>query len=143
MVDPVGAVLSLWQPRSHIGAQLVNDFGALCWMELVSDDLERAKSFYGELFGWEYEAVGGTYTGIRNAGRRNGGMRARAEGEQGMPPNWLPYFRVESADAHLEAERLGGRTRLPPSGTAIGRRAVIVDPQGAVFGVLEDSVGIG
>jgi predicted enzyme related to lactoylglutathione lyase len=143
MVDPVGAVLSLWQPRSHIGAQLVNDFGALCWMEHVSDDLDRAKSFYGDLFGWEYEAVGGNYTGIRNAGRRNGGMRGRTEGERGMPPNWLPYFRVESAEAEHEAELLGGQTLLPPSGTAIGRRAVIVDPQGAAFGILEDPAGFG
>src|ERR687898_30331 len=32
--DPTGAMVSLWQPRSRIGATLVNDPGALCWNEL-------------------------------------------------------------------------------------------------------------
>jgi predicted enzyme related to lactoylglutathione lyase len=43
--DPTGAIVSLWQPRSRIGATLVNDTGALCWNELATTDVERAKSF--------------------------------------------------------------------------------------------------
>jgi predicted enzyme related to lactoylglutathione lyase len=46
--DPTGAVVSIWQPRSRIGAQLVNDSGALCWNELATTDIERAESFFGE-----------------------------------------------------------------------------------------------
>ncbi len=53
--DLAGAIVSLWQPRSRIGATLVNDVGALCWNELATTDVERAKSFYGELLGWAYE----------------------------------------------------------------------------------------
>jgi predicted enzyme related to lactoylglutathione lyase len=90
--DPTGAIVSLWQPRSRIGAALVNDVGALCWNELATTDIERAKSFFGELLGWEYETDDSGYVSIRNVGRLNGGMREQTEQERGIPPNWLPYF---------------------------------------------------
>src|SRR5215211_8727091 len=50
--DPTGAIVSLWQPRSRIGAALVNDVSAWCWNELATSDVERAKRFFAELFGW-------------------------------------------------------------------------------------------
>jgi uncharacterized protein len=65
--DPTGAIVSLWQPRSRIGATLVNDVGALCWNELATTDIERAKLFFADLFGWEYDGAGG-YVSINNAG---------------------------------------------------------------------------
>ena len=46
--DPTGAVVSIWQPRSRIGATLVNDVGALCWNELATTDVERAKAFFSD-----------------------------------------------------------------------------------------------
>jgi predicted enzyme related to lactoylglutathione lyase len=51
--DPTGAIVSLWQPRSRIGATLVNDVGAFCWNELATDDVERAASFFAALLGWD------------------------------------------------------------------------------------------
>jgi predicted enzyme related to lactoylglutathione lyase len=42
----------------------MNDLGALCWHELVTADLDRAKSFYGELLGWEYQALPSGHTTI-------------------------------------------------------------------------------
>ena len=136
--DPAGAIVSLWQPRSRIGATLVNDVGALCWNELATTDVERAKSFYGELLGWEYETDDSGYASIRNAGRLNGGMREQTEQERGVPPNWLPYFTVESAaEAARRAAHAGGRTLVPTSEVHIGRFAVIADPHGAAFAVFE------
>jgi uncharacterized protein len=88
--DPAGAIVSLWQPRSMAGAELVNDVGAWCWNELATTDVERARTFYGGLFGWEYEADSDGYTTIVNAGRRIGGMRELVEQERGMPPYWVP-----------------------------------------------------
>jgi predicted enzyme related to lactoylglutathione lyase len=136
--DPTGAIVSLWQPRSRIGATLVNDVGALCWNELVTTDIERAKSFFGELFGWEYELDETGYTLIRNAGSLNGGMREQSEQERGLEPRWLPYFTVDGADdAARQAERAGGRTLAPSADIPFGRLAVIADPQGAAFAVFE------
>jgi predicted enzyme related to lactoylglutathione lyase len=134
--DPTGAIVSLWQPRTRIGATIVNDVGALCWNELASTGIERAKSFFGELLGWEYETAEGGYVSIRNAAALTGGMREQTERERGIPPNWLPYFTVESTDeAARRAEQLGGRRLMPSTQVHVGWFAVLADPQGAAFGV--------
>jgi uncharacterized protein len=136
--DPTGAIVSLWEPHSKIGATLVNDVGAWCWNELATTDVERAKSFFGGLWGWEYETDEGGYATIKNAGRSNGGIRALGEQERGVPPNWLPYFTVDNAEnAARHAERLGGRTLMPTTRVHIGRFTVIADPQRAMFAVFE------
>jgi uncharacterized protein len=136
--DPTRAIVSLWQPRSRIGAALVNEVGALCCNELVTTDVERAKSFFGELLGWEYQTDDSGYVSITNAGSLNGGMREQTEQERGTPPSWLPCFTVEdSDDAARKAEQVGGRTLRPTTNIHIGRFAVIADPQGAAFAVLE------
>ncbi len=136
--DPTGAIVSLWQPRSRIGATLVNDVGAFCWNELVTEDVERARSFFAELLGWDYETRDTGYVLIRNGDSLNGGMRARLEHERASPPNWVPYFTVGSAgDSARRAEELGGRILLPAMHVPSGRVAVIADPQGAAFGVFE------
>jgi uncharacterized protein len=134
--DPLGAILSLWQPEPHPGAELTDEVGALIWNELATPGTEGAKSFYGDLLGWEFEAQEGGYTTIRNAGRLNGGIR------DGRPAYWYPYFAVESAEAaQADAEQAGGRTVLPPSDNPFGRFAVLSDPQDAAFGVFESASG--
>jgi uncharacterized protein len=136
--DPAGAVVSLWQPRSRAGAELVNDSGALCWNELATTDVERAQSFFGELFGWEYETDDSGYVSVKNAGRLNAGMREQSEQERRAPPAWLPYFALDSADdAAIEAEQRGGRRVTPTTESLRGRYAVIADPQDAAFAVFE------
>jgi predicted enzyme related to lactoylglutathione lyase len=136
--DPTGAIVSLWQPRSRIGATLVNDVGALCWNELATTNVERAKSFFGELLGWQYETDHTGYTTIRNAGGLNGGLREQTEHERGIPPSWLPYFTVHGADdAARRAEQLGARRLVATTQNRMGRFAVIADPQDAAFAVFE------
>jgi predicted enzyme related to lactoylglutathione lyase len=136
--DPAGAVVSLWQPRPRIGATLVNDVGALCWNELATTDVWRAKSFYGALLGWQYQASDRGSATITNAGRRNGSIRPQAGQERDTPPAWLPYFAVGDADhATRHAGQEGGRTLLPATEIRRGRFAVIADPQGATFAVFQ------
>jgi predicted enzyme related to lactoylglutathione lyase len=86
--------------------------------------VERAKSFFEELLCWEYETGESGYASIRNAGRLNGGMREQSEQERGIPPNWLPYFTVESADdAARRAAQTGARTLVPTAEGQIERFA--------------------
>jgi uncharacterized protein len=136
--DPTGAVVSLWQPRSRVGAELVNDTGALCWNELATSDVERAKSFFGELLGWEYETDDSGYVSVTNAGSLNGGMRGHTQQDRRAAPAWLPYFTVESADqSERQAAQLGGRGLRATTESPRGRYAVIADPQGAAFAIFE------
>jgi predicted enzyme related to lactoylglutathione lyase len=144
LADPTGAVLCIWEPRNHIGAGIVNDPGALTWNELSTTDMERAKSFYADLFGWSYDDVGSQempYAMIKNGDRMNGGIRPLGDQEKqmGVPPNWMPYF--TSADAEQSAARageLGGQVMVGPMSIMPGRKiAVVRDPQGAVVALFE------
>jgi uncharacterized protein len=136
--DPLGAFLSLWEPRDTIGAELVNAPGALVWNELTSPDTAASKAFYGALFGWEvtpFEGMDG-YLVIRNGGASNGGIiEPRAPG---VPPNWLVYFGVESLDPALaRVGELGGSTIAGPVDIGVANIAVVSDPQDAVFALYD------
>jgi predicted enzyme related to lactoylglutathione lyase len=142
--DPTGAVLSLWEPRESIGAELVNDPGCLTWNELSTTDVDRAKLFYGELLDWTFEDHGTPempYVTIHNDGRMNGGLRPQGEDERkrGVPPNWLAYFTTPDIDQSIaQIEELGGQVMVGPfSPVGPSKIAVAADPQGAVFALFE------
>jgi uncharacterized protein len=139
--DPAGAFLSVWQPLSHHGADVVNEPGSLCWNELATRDVEEAKAFYRAVFGWEGEtnAYGETsYTEWKLGGRTIGGMIAMNEQWPAeVPAHWMVYFAVEDADAAASrVEELGGKVAVAPSDTPAGRFAVVNDPHGAVFSII-------
>ncbi len=138
VADPQGAVLALWQPRSHIGAQLVNEPGALCWNDLRTTDTVGAVSFYTQLFGWGAEEIdigpAGTYTTLRVGESANGGIMRLPEAMTGVPPHWGVYFAVEDCDKGVAlVEQLGGSLMVPPIEVPAGRFALVADPQGAPF----------
>jgi uncharacterized protein len=133
--DPQGAFFMVWEPRTTIGAQLVNAPGALAWNELATPDLDASRAFYGEVFGWEMDAADNpmNYSMVTNGGRMNGGARPPQQGE---PPHWLVYFGTDDVDATLRrAQELGGGVLAGPVEIGVGRMGVVRDPQGAVFAV--------
>ena len=46
IADPTGAVLCLWQPGTNIGAEVVNEPGALTWADIATTDAAAAQAFY-------------------------------------------------------------------------------------------------
>lgn len=140
--DPGGAVISVWQPMAHPGAEVVDEPGALCWVELATRDVAQAEKFYSAVFGWtaktspEYTEI---YVGTRPIG---GMMQIRPEWGP-VPPNWMPYFAATDVDALAErAKRLGGGVRMPPGDIEkVGRFAVLCDGQGATFAVYKSLRG--
>jgi predicted enzyme related to lactoylglutathione lyase len=141
--DPTGAVFGIWQAGTFPGAGRVNEPGALAWNELASRDPEASKAFYGSVFGWGFEdrdmGEMGTYTEWQLGGNSIGGlldMRGRMPDE--VPPHWLVYFAVENTDAALETVRgSGGEVAMGPIDIPAGRFAVVKDPAGAVFAVIQ------
>ncbi len=133
--DPQGAFFMIWQPREHIGAQLVNAPGALVWNELGSPDVDASSAFYGSLFGWKiapFEGGGEPYLSIKNGEANNGGIRPLTP--PGTPPNWLVYFGVEDIDEALpRVQELGGTRHAGPIDIQMATIAIVADPQGAVF----------
>ena len=127
--------------------------GSFCWIELHTTDQTAAKSFYSALFGWDAkdEAMGPTdfYTMFKLQGRdAAAGCTLRPEERsQGVPPHWMIYITVESADAAAaKAQQLGGKILAPAFDVMdAGRMAVVLDPTGAAFCVWQakKSTGIG
>lgn len=148
VADPTGAMLALWEALGTIGAERVNDPGCLTSNELATDDVDAASRFYRGLFGWSIEQVDtGDEPGywlIHHAGAaesRNGGMRELGPGEQGVPPNWVPYFTCGSIDDTLaRVGELGGTTLVGATEIPAGRFAAVRDPQGAAFSIFEGPV---
>jgi uncharacterized protein len=140
LTDPQGAPVALWQPGLHIGAQVVNEVGAMVWNTLSTTDVDAARSFYGELFGWTtepFEDDAGDYWNFRNRdGWLNGGLMAVPTPD--MPPSWRVLFTVHDVqDAVRRAKELGGDVVVLPTSTALGDIAVVHDPAGAAFGLFD------
>jgi uncharacterized protein len=144
VADPLGAVIGMWQPNQHTGAQLANEANTYCWSELTTTDLDGSKAFYRAVFGWDAEDQGPpggppAYTEWRVSGRSVGGMMLKNDNMPAdMPPNWAVYFAVADIDATVgKAQELGGTLYFGPADIEPGRFAVLGDNVGAVFNAIQ------
>lgn len=141
--DPTGAVCGVWEPGTFAGAELVNEDGAFGWNELATRDVAAARDFYGKVFDWtvEEQDMGemGTYYIWKDGDASRGGMMdMTGMVPDEVPPNWLVYFTVPDADAAAETtSSAGGQVLNGPVDISVGRLAVLTDPQGAAFAVLQ------
>lgn len=112
--------------------------GAFSWNELMTDDVEASKAFYGELFGWTLttiDADGMEYTMAKIGDAEVAGMMANPEDAKGMPSAWGGYVTVDDVDASIaKAVKLGAQVCMEPKQCGnVGRFAVIMDPRGAAL----------
>src|ERR1041384_7191559 len=114
--------------------------GRFLWHELMTSDPKGAIAFYQKVVGWEkssdhdpsYSLLSYKETPVA------GVMAMPAEAKAvNAPPGWLAY--VGTPDVHVtawEAQRLGGKLHKAPTTTpGVGMWAVLLDPQGAAFGI--------
>jgi uncharacterized protein len=135
--DTSGAFIAAWQPGDHIGAELVNEPGALIWDELSTSDLGKSKAFYSETFGWSWGG-GDEYAEAQVGGRTiAAAMPRRPDMPAEVPDAWLVYFGSPDVDADVKkATDMGATALVPPTDIpGMGRFAVLTDPQGAVFAI--------
>lgn len=142
--DPTGAMLGVWQPKAHIGSQIIGEPGATMWNELMTTDVPAAGNFYTQLFGWERDVstMNETeYTVFMKDGEQIAGMMQKPEGLEQVPSHWMIYFGVANCDASVEKVRsLGGQVTTEPFDIPdVGRIAVIQDPQGAVCCIMQSA----
>jgi len=140
VADPTGAMFALWQAGTRRGAQIDDTPGTVGWHDLNTMKPPLAGKFYPKVFGWK--SVDQDYSGnayhLFKLGRTNVcGMWPFPMKKLG--PSWLTYWQVSNcANTVTKVKRLGGRALM---GTTVVpgmcRFAVLKDPQGAAFGVLE------
>lgn len=138
VADPTGGVVGLWQAGQHLGAGTVNQPGALLWNELITPEPDRAAAFYDEILGTTHDTSpmgGDDYTVLEVAGRAVAG--AMALPDAGIPTAWTVYFGTDDIAATVAGARDLGATILNEVDSPVGPLAVIGDPQGAVFQVMQ------
>ncbi len=120
--------------------------GSFIWYELVTTDPDAAGAFYGAVVGWTVTgpaAAGGgvDYRHILRAdGGSGGGLLAISPEMQagGARPCWLGYIHVADVDQAVAAIVAdGGRVLMPKMSIEVGAFALVTDPQGAPFYVMD------
>lgn len=109
-------------------------------IDLSTTDVSAARKFYEQVFDWKFiqmQEMGG-YLGI-DVGKGTGG--GIGQGEEGQPPSWTSFVDVADIDETLaKAEAAGGTVlqgRMDVGG--MGWLAVLLDPQGAKFGIWQSA----
>jgi predicted enzyme related to lactoylglutathione lyase len=105
-------------------------------LELGVSDAARAKTFYGELFGWSFTPTVGENAWIETPGVR-GGLHDRDDAS-----SIVVYFRVSDIEGAVARVReLGGQADDPGPLETGGRFASCRDDQGVAFGLHQPEMG--
>ncbi|WP_433869304.1 VOC family protein [Saccharopolyspora sp. CA-218241] len=146
LVGPSGAEFGLLQPEESWQFD-VGLPGTLMWAELVTIRAQAADSFFQELFGYEAEQFGTEHRSDYSVWYLDGeSVLARVSMIREFItaqtlPHWLLYLGADDAIGTDELVRrameLGGRIRVVPYDSSIGRVAVLRDPTGARFAVVD------
>ena len=123
-----------------------NSRGDFIWYELMTTDPDAAGRFYSAVVqGWRFgERMPGDldYRGIeRSDGGNAGGVLGLDDSmrSHGARPMWLGYLNVDAVDESVAAiERAGGKALMPAFDVPnVGRIAMVADPQGAPFYIMQ------
>ena len=119
--------------------------GRPVWYELLTTDMKAAEKFYSAVVGWKVKPFEGSPQPYdvfnRNGDQGMGGVMTIPEGMH-FPPHWVMYIAVPNIDeAIAKIERLGGSTLSPPIEVPnVGRLRTMLDPQGAMFALLQPAM---
>lgn len=141
-LDPQGAAFALWQPGKAEGT---GDFKGKAhtwvWNELVTPEPAKAAAFYKTIGNFDasdaMEMPTGAYHVLKTGDKSRAGIMAPMMA--GVPAMWVPYIQVDKTDATVaRAQKLGGEVKVPAMDVPnVGRFAILTDPNGAAFGVLQ------
>ncbi len=149
LADPEGAVFAVLASASGDPPDLLVDAGQWIWSSLITRDPAVDVAFYQKLFGYSVFALPPGAHGPRFILASGGYARASVNPlpatRSDLSPHWLDYVRVPDAAATAaQVAALGGRIlvapRVEPDGGTI---ALVADPLGAVFGLLQWAPGTG
>ncbi|WP_407564950.1 VOC family protein [Streptomyces sp. 184] len=114
--------------------------GAPCWADATFPDLDSAKSFYADVFGWTFEDGGeaaGHYTQASADSGVAAGLAPPMPGTQDAEADWMLYFATPDAAATAgHVGEHGGRVVTGPMEVgSYGTMAIAEDPDGIRFGL--------
>lgn len=142
--DSVGAFTGAWQPDAMSGFGAAGP-GTFRWAELNARGIDRARTFYRDVFDWTAEEVPmgegqPPYTRFTLDGTEvAGGMEMMPMVPAEVPSYWGVYFDVADLRATFaRALELGATEMVPPMEYPGGSFAILRDPQGGVFSIMSE-----
>ena len=118
--------------------------GHFHWNELMTNNVEQARSFYHDTLGWEFDSVdmgpGGIYWLAMDGETPIGGMfEMTGENFEGMTDQWIPYIAVDDIDKRAaDAKKQGATIIMEPTDIPnTGRIATMKEPGGAMVGWMQ------
>lgn len=145
--DPSGATVGLIRPAAD-WAFTVGVADALVWLEFVTRQAAVADRFFGALFGYTQRQFGDgrrvDYM-VYSVGGDNvlGRVRMDPGAPADVPPRWIAHFAVASGEFDetlYRARSAGARLRFQPYTSALGKVAVLADPAGTRFALIDPSL---
>lgn len=108
--------------------------------EVVGNDPNALRSYYGELFGWKFgDPMGPTdYSVVQEPDGIGGGIGGSPEGYSGHVTFYVQVDDVQATLAQAEGQggrRMMGPDEVPGAGIVIG---LFSDPEGHVIGVMSE-----
>ncbi len=143
LADPQGAVFGVLASDSGDPPDLLADPGDWIWSSLITSDPRTAAAFYGTVFGdavFDLPDPGDAqHLILASDGYARASVNPIPAGWTNAHPRWVSYVRVDDADATVaRVTALGGRVVLAPHLDRHGGKiALVADPAGALFGLLE------
>src|SRR6202162_42881 len=141
--DPQGAVFAVLASSSGDPPDVLAEPGEWIWSSLITRDPDAGAAFYQTLFDYEVFALpadeGAQHLLFATDNYARASANSWPANKPNIHPHWLNYVRVEDADkTAAKAVALGGRILVEPRLDRHGGKvAVIADPTGAAFGLLE------
>jgi len=141
--DPQGAVFAVLASASGDPPDVLVAPGEWIWSSLITSDPENGAAFYQALCEYEVYAAsaddGARHIMLASDNYARASVNSLPADTPGNHSHWLNYIRVEDAvEMAAKAVALGGRVLVEPRVDRHGGKiAVLADPQGAPFGVLE------
>jgi uncharacterized protein len=116
--------------------------GTFYWNELMTRNVERAKTFYADTVGWSFDAMpmpggGGTYWLAKMGGDPVAGILDISTPEFGqVPESWMAYLAVDDVDGRVAKAVKAGAKLMKPifEVLGVGRIAILMEPGGAGIG---------
>jgi hypothetical protein len=147
--DPQGAVFAVLASSSGDPPDVLAAPGDWIWASLITSDPDTDAAFYQSLFGYEVfelpASEGAQHLLLASHDYARASINSLPANRPNAHPYWLNYVRVEdTVNMTAKVVALGGRVLVEPwTDRHGGKVAVVADPSGAAFGLLEwrDSEG--
>ncbi|MEM9953119.1 MAG: VOC family protein [Chloroflexota bacterium] len=139
--DPAGLKTGFWQANKMIGAERINEDGAMVWNEITVWEGQKAVDFYTALLAWEATKLDDYESGywmLKNGERNAGGILQMTEDWTGIDPHWMNYIHVDDLDSTAnKVSDNGGTVVFGTDSESIGKLKLCSAPSGVQFTLLQ------